>query len=152
MATRSGGEARAHGGTAAVLAELWTRVLRLDVHVVSPEDNFFDLGGSSLQAAATLSLLRMELAVDVTLADFFAFPTFRSLVDHIDKLHARGRPRNEQLIVRLRPGDPERPAVVLIHPHGGSALSYLALAQKLEVPHAVYGVMASGMEIGRAHV
>jgi amino acid adenylation domain-containing protein len=60
------------------VAREWRRVLGIDA--VGVEDNFFDLGGTSLQLMAIHQALRGVLAPDLTIIDLFARPTIRSLV------------------------------------------------------------------------
>lgn len=60
------------------VAEEWRRVLGIEA--VGAEDNFFDLGGTSLQLMAIHRTLREVLAPDLTIIDLFAKPTIRSLV------------------------------------------------------------------------
>ena len=60
------------------VAAEWRRVLGIDS--VGAEDNFFDLGGTSLQLMAIHRTLREVLAPNLTIVDLFAKPTIRSLV------------------------------------------------------------------------
>jgi amino acid adenylation domain-containing protein len=77
------------------VAREWRRVLGIDA--VGVEDNFFDLGGTSLQLMAIHQALRGVLAPDLTIIDLFARPTIRSLVasprapDSEDGPNARAR-------------------------------------------------------------
>ncbi len=52
------------------LAGIWQDVLK--VERVGLEDNFFDLGGHSLQVVVMLSRVRAVLGVDVAVKDFYA--------------------------------------------------------------------------------
>ncbi|MFC8424719.1 amino acid adenylation domain-containing protein [Streptomyces sp. NPDC057236] len=60
------------------LTALATRVL--GVEGLSPTDDFFAAGGSSLHAARFVSRVRVECGLDVRLEQFFAAPTIRDLV------------------------------------------------------------------------
>ncbi|MFF8973062.1 amino acid adenylation domain-containing protein [Streptomyces sp. NPDC014995] len=60
------------------LTALATRVL--GVESMSPTDDFFAVGGSSLHAARFVSRVRAECGIDVRLEQFFAAPTIRDLV------------------------------------------------------------------------
>ena len=55
------------------LAKIWTEVLRLEK--VGVEENFFDLGGNSLQAMQLIARLRTDLAVDPDVSTIFLAPT-----------------------------------------------------------------------------
>lgn len=62
------------------LAAIWARVLG---RPVGPEDNFFDLGGTSLQLLEVHALLTRSLGRDVPLVALFEYPTVRSLARHL---------------------------------------------------------------------
>jgi len=51
---------------------------------VAPEDDFFALGGTSLQAIRLMSLVRKLVGTEVPLAEFFRRPTLRALAAAID--------------------------------------------------------------------
>ena len=63
------------------LADLWSRVLR--VPTVGLDDNFFDLGGDSLQVVAVHSHLQQKLHIELSVTDLFEFTTIRKLARHI---------------------------------------------------------------------
>ncbi len=69
-------------GTAAWLAEQWTRVLGSTV--TGRGDDFFDSGGGSLSAAQLVSALR-ERFPEVTVADVYENPTLGRLADTLDE-------------------------------------------------------------------
>jgi acyl carrier protein len=52
---------------------------------IGPDDDFFRLGGNSLQAMQVTSRVRDRFAVDVNLADFFVEPTARRLARLVDE-------------------------------------------------------------------
>ncbi|MFC8451316.1 amino acid adenylation domain-containing protein [Kitasatospora sp. NPDC057223] len=56
----------------------------LHIPAINPHDDFFALGGNSLQATRLLSRIRDTFGVDVGLADFFAAPTPANLGAIID--------------------------------------------------------------------
>jgi mycobactin peptide synthetase MbtE len=59
----------------------WREVL--GVERVGLDDNFFDLGGNSLQAIQLYAMLRGALGVELAVLDLFKHPSIRSLVDAI---------------------------------------------------------------------
>ena len=63
-------------------AELWRELL--GVEEARPADNFFDLGGQSIQAVRLLQTLGELSGVELSLPAFFAEPTFSNLVGMIE--------------------------------------------------------------------
>ncbi|RBL90546.1 non-ribosomal peptide synthetase [Chitinophaga flava] len=59
------------------LAEIWQRLL--GVERVGVIDNFFELGGHSLLATRVVSAIRKQLQADLTVKDFFLYPTIAQL-------------------------------------------------------------------------
>ena len=91
----------------AKLAGIWAEVLGVDQ--VGAEDNFFDLGGSSLLLGRVHSRLRREFAADISLVDLFTLPTVRSIADRLtnnglrpERPHRREHPRRPVRETRRR--------------------------------------------------
>jgi hypothetical protein len=64
------------------LADIWRRVLG---RAVGPEDNFFDLGGGSLQLLEVHAILTRSLGREIPLVQLFENPTVRSLARQLSK-------------------------------------------------------------------
>lgn len=77
-------KAAVHGSydevTTALLA-IWQQVLARDE--VGLEENFFDLGGTSLQLTQAHALIRASLDSELTVLDMFSFPNVSMLSKHI---------------------------------------------------------------------
>lgn len=89
--------------TEQVLAKIWRGVLQLNQ--VGVRQNFFAIGGHSLAAMTTLTRLRDDHQVSVSIKDFFEYPTIRSLGELIDSQNgandkarqsSAGRERHEE--------------------------------------------------------
>jgi natural product biosynthesis luciferase-like monooxygenase protein/amino acid adenylation domain-containing protein len=65
------------------LAEIWAEVLR--VERVGINDNFFDLGGHSLNATQLLSRVRSNFGVKLAVKDLFISPTVRGMSEAIEE-------------------------------------------------------------------
>jgi hypothetical protein len=70
----------------------WAEVL--DVDPVGPHDDFFDLGGNSLIAAATLATLGDRVGMDLPLRTLFEAPTPAEMAELIAERRAAGRTIN----------------------------------------------------------
>jgi amino acid adenylation domain-containing protein len=98
----------------AEMCRMWESCLRFDP--IGVRDNFFDLGGDSLLAAALLSEIEIRLGVKLTLATLFHFPTVRDLLEHLG-----GRPEapttsgvSSPLAIPVQP-EGRLPPLFLIH-------------------------------------
>jgi phthiocerol/phenolphthiocerol synthesis type-I polyketide synthase E len=59
------------------IGRIWSQILEVDR--IEDQDDFFDLGGSSIDAVVMLRMVRAELSVSIELADFFGEPTLQDL-------------------------------------------------------------------------
>jgi amino acid adenylation domain-containing protein len=69
------------GEMEARLAHLWRELLK--VERVGRRDNFFELGGHSLLAVSLSQLIRVQLQVDVSIAEVFEHPELAQLAERI---------------------------------------------------------------------
>jgi len=65
------------------LASIWSEILGLDKGTVGIHDDFFQLGGHSLKAAALAAKIHKALNVKIPLVDIFKIPTIRKLSQYI---------------------------------------------------------------------
>jgi acyl carrier protein len=64
-----------------VIADMWKEVLRVDM--VGAKDNFFDLGGSSLDIILVGNKLKNVIKRDVPVVTMFTYPTVHSLAQFL---------------------------------------------------------------------
>ncbi|SKA37897.1 Methyltransferase domain-containing protein [Chitinophaga eiseniae] len=65
------------------LAAVWADLLRVDA--IGVKDNFFESGGHSLLATRAVSAIRKALGAELTVRDFFLYPTIGQLAAYLDQ-------------------------------------------------------------------
>ncbi|MEU8530825.1 amino acid adenylation domain-containing protein [Streptomyces sp. NPDC048629] len=125
-----------------LLTALFAEVLA--VGPVSPDANFFDLGGHSMLAARLVGRIRSALGVDLPLAELFAHQTPAALAARLDT-----RPRDTggtSVLVRVRDaaGGADRPPLFAVHPGAGDVLCYQPLSAALGADQPFVGIRCPG--------
>jgi amino acid adenylation domain-containing protein len=144
-------------GLEELLAELWAQVLR--VTRVGRDDNFFALGGHSLDATRLQTRLRSALSVDVPLRAVFESATFAELAAQVEAARRReGEPAAE--IPPLRPRDgstppplsfPQQRLWFLEQWEPGTPLYHISGAVRLHGRLDVVAFRAAWNAVGRRH-
>jgi amino acid adenylation domain-containing protein len=155
------------------LADLWRELL--GIQKIGIHDNFFALGGNSLQAAVLINRVQEKLSQQVYTVALFDAPTIAGLAQYLteqcpDTIRALfgeeamahlpvfrcepktstntlafGSRRNEHPLLVALQPDGMRPACFLVHPPGGIVICYQALAQHLGNDRPCYGIRARGL-------
>lgn len=102
------------------LAKIWCEVLGRNA--VGADDNFFDLGGTSLQLIQVHAIIRRTMHADITLVDLFQYPRISALAARLQRSTAAAAPslpgalsahdrakRQQAALARLRPSTPRNP-------------------------------------------
>ncbi len=131
----------AAGSTEARIRAIWEGVL--GVAPLTPDDNFFDVGGTSLAAVRLFQAIHDHLGIDLPLSTLVRAQTTADLAAVIDSPAERRVPS----IVLLRPGTAERP-LFLVHSISGDVLQLRPLALRLDTDRPVYGIQALGLDPG----
>jgi amino acid adenylation domain-containing protein len=113
----------------------------LGVGSVAPDDNFFDLGGTSLSALSVLISLEHIVARELPHAILIENPTVRGLVR---ALRAGGHGEGSRLI-GLRATGSATP-IFCIHPYGGHTTGYIELVRHMAPDQPVFGIQARGLQ------
>jgi amino acid adenylation domain-containing protein len=124
------------------LAKLWQNVL--GIKDVGIDDDFFDLGGHSLVAMTILSKVEKEFGVHLPLASLIQAPTIRQFAGLLGETPAK--PAYPSLVALNASGS--KPALFLMHSHGGNVLEYQPLAHQLGKDRPVYALQAIGLDGG----
>jgi thioesterase domain-containing protein/aryl carrier-like protein len=129
----------ASGGLRTVMQAIWSDVFGLES--VGLRDNFFDLGGQSLQAIRVLNQLGRHLGREIPLALLVDAPTIDALAE---RLEADAPPARVSLVPLQAGGS--RPPFFCVHPGGGTVLLFHALARRLGPDQPFYGLQAAGLD------
>jgi len=124
-----------------MLAEIWRRHLKLDA--IGPDDDFFAIGGTSLQAAQIFLEIEQVTGLELPITVLLEAPTIRELAAHIQGKQGG----DDGSLVLLKPGEGD--PLFLIHPVGGTVLVYREIAAAMTCAGPVYGIQAIGITDGR---
>jgi hypothetical protein len=120
------------------LARQWQGVLGFAVGI---RENFFGVGGNSLDAARVIDAVMVEFGVQLPLNVLTEHPTVELLAtvlrDHAGPLSGP--------LVAIQDGDGTRPPLFLVHPDHGQVGPYCGLAHALGEEFAVFGMQAAGV-------
>ncbi len=123
-----------------MLARIWSRVLK--VERVGRHDNFFELGGHSLLAVRLVAEIEKITKVRLPLAMLLQAPTVAGLAI---LLRQENWKPSWSCLVPIKPGG-SKPALFLMHAHGGNVLEYYPLASLLGPDQPVYAFQARGLD------
>jgi acetoacetyl-CoA synthetase len=118
----------------------WEAALGLEG--LGDDEDFFALGGTSLQAVEVFTLIRDRLGVELPLSVLIEAPTVAELTAVVEDPG-----RYFQPLVQMRVGS-EGPPVFLLHSIWGDVLGMRQMVIAMESDVSVYGVRARGLNPG----
>lgn len=121
------------------LLSIWRSVLEIDS--IDPHDDFFLLGGSSVQAASILALIEDQLGRSLPLSVILRAPTIAKLAA-ILRTEPTARPPR---VVPLQTEGSKTP-FFCVHGGGGNVFHLLPLAHHLTGRRPFYGLLARGSD------
>jgi amino acid adenylation domain-containing protein len=116
------------------LAKIWETLL--GISSIGVQDNFFEVGGDSLQSATLMTQIEQEFGKALALSTLLTEPTIEQLAAVLKQTKQSDL---HQSIVPLRKGG-SKPPIFLIHDGEGETLLYRNLALRLHPEHPVYGI------------
>jgi thioesterase domain-containing protein/acyl carrier protein len=122
------------------LVKLWEAVL--DKRPVGIEDDFFELGGTSLLAARLFAQIEEDFKLRIPLVTLVQAPTIKKLATVI---HGPGSADAWHSLVTIQPGG-ARPPLFCIHGESGHLLMYRDLARCLGPDQPIYGLQPLGLD------
>jgi amino acid adenylation domain-containing protein len=114
----------------------------LKVHPIGVQDNFFELGANSIQAAFIFSRIRKTLGKQLHLAILFQAPTIEQLASLLRK-EEKAAPWSS--LVPIQPKG-SKPPIFCVHGGIGTVLFYRDLANHLGMDQPFYGLQAKGLD------
>ena len=127
----------------AELAGIWAELLQLES--VGIEDNYFDLGGTSLLAVDLFARIERRFDKKLPLSSLIEASTVAQLACLV-----QGATPRDSLVLIREGGD--QPPLFLVHDGDGETMLYRNLALRLKRDHAVYGLRPhSRPEAAMAH-
>lgn len=123
------------------LANIWQNILGLK-HI-SRDDNYFELGGSSLMAVRLFRNIEKEFQVQLPLATLYQAPTVAMLSEIVNQ---EGYQPSWTSLVEIQPGKQNRTPVFFMHSEGGNVLEYHTLARQVGKDQPFYGLQAIGLD------
>ncbi|MBV9769538.1 MAG: amino acid adenylation domain-containing protein, partial [Bryobacterales bacterium] len=116
------------------LASLWQEIL--GVRPIGVTDNYFDLGGHSLQALRLFSEIKVYFELELPLATLFYAPTVRTMAGII---RDSGILQVASPVVPIQPNG-TKPPIFCIGPLGGEVILFRRLALELGQDQPLYGL------------
>ncbi len=124
-----------------LLADRFREVLGLAAErEIGIDEDFFDLGGTSITGAILVYRLQESLGRKVHVVAIFDHPTVAALAGHLREHPAGAVPG---VLVPLQEGSPDRRPLFCVHPVGGEVVAYRELARRLGADQPVYGLQSS---------
>lgn len=121
------------------LTAIWQRLLQHSP--ISPEDNFFDLGGDSSIAVELFNEIAKACGRELPPVTIYHAQSISALAVLLEQSLSPRLPS----LVQLRPGTSDTP-VFIAHGLGGSAMEFFQLVKHIDSPHPIYGMQARGTD------
>lgn len=139
--------------TESQIANIWSIIL--DVAIQDKYDDFFELGGNSLQAIQMISEVERQLSIEISIKDFYTNSSLYhfskmveeiSLTNSIRKYGVEYEKISNSPLILLRKGNSM--PLFLFHPIGGSAFPYLDMIKYLNPKQTVYAIQDPAIDEG----
>jgi acetoacetyl-CoA synthetase len=113
----------------------------LEQSPIGPDENFFDIGGTSMLAISLILELELLTGQELSISEIYNAPTIRAMSA---ALGTESAPDVSPLIL-LREG-PAQPCLFLVHGMGGTVMELRPLARRIAGDLTVYGFQAIGLD------
>lgn len=110
-------------------------------------NNFFDIGGHSLNAFKLLNSINREFNKNLPLSFIFKNSTIEKMCTVIET--DQGKETENSNIIPLQKGDVNMNPLFLIHPGGGGIICYYEFVRKMNIKNPIYGIHSLGYDDNR---
>jgi acetoacetyl-CoA synthetase len=129
------------------LSAIWAQIL--GVRDVAVDDNFFDLGGQSLNAVLLSTAMQHKFDVEFPISAFLHAPTVARCAEVIREARARSdasiaKPQSFRALVKIKGG--AGVPFFCVHGAGGNVLNFRDLSLALPADRPFYGLQAHGVD------
>jgi len=122
-----------------VITEIWKDVLDLDEVYI--DNDFFELGGNSINIIQIAEEIQERLEVEISIADLFVYTKVIDLAEFMVNSIEKSDYKN---VFKINKSTSEE-KIFIFHGGDGGIFYYKHLAKILEPRYSVYGVQASGI-------
>ncbi|MCP5108135.1 MAG: amino acid adenylation domain-containing protein, partial [bacterium] len=123
------------------IVQTWAEVLGMEAGTIGVEDDFFALGGNSINVFKVVNRLNRDFEIELPLSSLFLYPTVRQLAENVMEESLLGK---LECVVRLNRSTAGK-NIFILHPMHGMAYLYRGLAEALEGRFNVYGIQGRGL-------
>ncbi|UCH94752.1 MAG: amino acid adenylation domain-containing protein [Candidatus Aminicenantes bacterium] len=124
------------------MAAIWSEVLAIEKDIIGTTDNFFDLGGHSLNATIVISKIQKKFNIEVPLLELFKHPTIKSLAKYTRTAQKRILAvEDDQLILLKQAGSKNN--LFLVHDVTGEVDVYIEFSNHLKINFNCWGIRAN---------
>ena len=128
------------------LVEVWSDILKVEKEKIGIDDNFFHLGGHSLNAIRVMSRIKGEFGVRVPLVEVFQTPTIRLLGGYIKGEKGEGVPVKDDQLIVLKKWPGQAGPFFFIHDGSGEVEGYIEFCNRLTGAYDFWGIQAQKIE------
>ncbi|QDX92246.1 amino acid adenylation domain-containing protein [Brevibacillus laterosporus] len=122
------------------IVQIWKDVLKLEEIYI--QDDFFEIGGSSINMIQVANRIKQELGAEVTFADLMVYKTVLELSEYIAQKENNGSQFKN--VFKMNKGTSDK-NIFIVHGAGGDIFLYRDLAKLLEDEYNVYGIQPKGL-------
>ncbi|MCP4180513.1 MAG: amino acid adenylation domain-containing protein [bacterium] len=124
------------------IAKIWEDILGIDELFI--EDDFFEIGGNSINIIQVANRIREELDFNMPTANLMVYTTIKDLSEHLTNLDKCNN-KNLKHVFKLNKSKSTK-KIFIIHGADADIFYYRHLAKELEDEYCIYGIQPEGLD------